>query len=566
MKSSIVISGVRARIYSLRATVISAIIFIFIGFPIAGADEFIWIDGSDSAGVLNTNIAGFLHGVDNGQDLSDSLVGLLAPQSWRLAKIQTLEEAALHSPDITYVLSDRYAWNHGGYQQANPWEDWTEYETFTLQTLMALENYYPEIDIDYWDIWNEPDHPYFWHGSYNQLLELFSRTYDIVKSFDPEAKIVGPSVSWYRPNNPGVANVTSFLADLDSLYGVRLEVVSWHENNSMFDTGVGPERIPGDADQIRAGLEYHFGPGYLPELHINEFTGTREHLSPGFSLSYLYYLDLSGVDQAMRSCWNVYSGNVPPYDYWCDCWGGLDGMFMEDGHTPQVVFWVYKAYADMTGLLRLSAVSTENNSCAFAVKNDSSETIQVLAGRYWNEYSEDVSINIQQYPYQHDSVLVRQWRIPHYTGFFENLPQAIALADGPQELTPQQIEIVNGSLTFIIGNFGANDVYYVFISEISHQTDVDVQTGISLSGLNSGIFPNPFNSRTAIRYFLPMQSQISIEIFDLLGRRIETIASGIKPAGIHTTIWNAENRSSGIYFYKIQTDDYAETGRMLLLK
>ena len=120
-------------------------------------------------------------------------------------------------------------------------------------------------------------------------------------------------------------------------------------------------------------------------------------------------------------------------------------MFMEDGHTPQVVFWVYKAYADMTGLLRLSAVSTENNSCAFAVKNDSSETIQVLAGRYWNEYSEDVSINIQQYPYQHDSVLVRQWRIPHYTGFFENLPQAIALADGPQELTPQQIEIVNGS-------------------------------------------------------------------------------------------------------------------------
>jgi len=79
-------------------------------------------------------------------------------------------------------------------------------------------------------------------------------------------------------------------------------------------------------------------------------------------------------------------------------------------------------------------------------------------------------------------------------------------------------------------------------------------------------YPNPFNNSTVITYQLPYSSQIKIEIYNILGRRISKIQDDIKPAGYHQTIWNAEDISSGVYFYKIQAGDCIETKKMLLVK
>jgi len=79
-------------------------------------------------------------------------------------------------------------------------------------------------------------------------------------------------------------------------------------------------------------------------------------------------------------------------------------------------------------------------------------------------------------------------------------------------------------------------------------------------------YPNPFNAQTTIQYSLPEQSKVSIDIFDILGRKIETLAEGMKPAGHHEIIWDAENYSSGLFFYRIIAGDYATTKKMLLLK
>jgi hypothetical protein len=78
--------------------------------------------------------------------------------------------------------------------------------------------------------------------------------------------------------------------------------------------------------------------------------------------------------------------------------------------------------------------------------------------------------------------------------------------------------------------------------------------------------PNPFYTQTTIRYYLPRQSKVTIDIFDILGRKIETLTVGIMAAGEHRAIWNANINSSGIYFFRIKTDDKVETKKMLLLK
>ncbi len=79
-------------------------------------------------------------------------------------------------------------------------------------------------------------------------------------------------------------------------------------------------------------------------------------------------------------------------------------------------------------------------------------------------------------------------------------------------------------------------------------------------------FPNPFNIATKIQYSLSEPSDITIEIYDLLGRIVKTLVDEEKQAGQHQAIWKAKHFSSGIYFYRIQAGDHSETKKMVLLK
>ncbi len=79
-------------------------------------------------------------------------------------------------------------------------------------------------------------------------------------------------------------------------------------------------------------------------------------------------------------------------------------------------------------------------------------------------------------------------------------------------------------------------------------------------------YPNPFNASTTIEFALPEASEVTIDIYDLLGRKVETLFNTNKPAGVHQVLWNAEKNSTGMYFYRIQAGDNIVTRKMLLLK
>jgi hypothetical protein len=79
-------------------------------------------------------------------------------------------------------------------------------------------------------------------------------------------------------------------------------------------------------------------------------------------------------------------------------------------------------------------------------------------------------------------------------------------------------------------------------------------------------YPNPFNSSTTIQYELPVNSNVTIEIYDVLGRRVATLVNEKQEAGYHQIRWDAKDKASGMYFYRIQAGDYVEAKKMLLLK
>lgn len=84
-------------------------------------------------------------------------------------------------------------------------------------------------------------------------------------------------------------------------------------------------------------------------------------------------------------------------------------------------------------------------------------------------------------------------------------------------------------------------------------------------------YPNPFNPSTTIQFDLPTPSFVKLEVFDARGQRVATLANRPFAAGIHREQWLGQNDAgrqvaSGLYFYRISSDDVVETRRMLLLK
>ena len=91
-------------------------------------------------------------------------------------------------------------------------------------------------------------------------------------------------------------------------------------------------------------------------------------------------------------------------------------------------------------------------------------------------------------------------------------------------------------------------------------------------------FPNPFNPSTTIRFSILETANVSIKIYDVLGREISTLVNEVKTPGIYSSVWNGDDNSgnkvsSGIYFYRIQavpaggrSNNFIETKKMILLK
>jgi arylsulfotransferase ASST/type IX secretion system substrate protein len=79
-------------------------------------------------------------------------------------------------------------------------------------------------------------------------------------------------------------------------------------------------------------------------------------------------------------------------------------------------------------------------------------------------------------------------------------------------------------------------------------------------------YPNPFNSMTRIRYQIKDNSNVVVKIYDVLGREISTLVNEFKEAGIYYLDFDSSNLSSGVYFYKLDSDKYIESKRMVIIK
>jgi hypothetical protein len=79
-------------------------------------------------------------------------------------------------------------------------------------------------------------------------------------------------------------------------------------------------------------------------------------------------------------------------------------------------------------------------------------------------------------------------------------------------------------------------------------------------------YPNPFNPQTTIRFAVPKPSEVRLKLFDLMGREVAVLVDERLQPGEYKVVFNGRRLGTGIYFYKLETRDFAQTRKLTILK
>ena len=79
-------------------------------------------------------------------------------------------------------------------------------------------------------------------------------------------------------------------------------------------------------------------------------------------------------------------------------------------------------------------------------------------------------------------------------------------------------------------------------------------------------YPNPFNPTTTINFSVPVESDVAIDIYNIQGAKVSSLANHTYDTGYHSITWNASGYSSGVYFIKMTSGSFTNTQKLMLIK
>ena len=82
----------------------------------------------------------------------------------------------------------------------------------------------------------------------------------------------------------------------------------------------------------------------------------------------------------------------------------------------------------------------------------------------------------------------------------------------------------------------------------------------------SAAYPNPFNPVTTLSFAIPVDSEVSLSIYNLQGREVSTLINANMDAGYHSIVWDANSYASGVYFVKMVAGEFVNTQKLMLIK
>jgi hypothetical protein len=305
--------------------------------------------------------------------------------------------------------------------------NWVSFLTHLVDDISASG-----VNVRY-DIWNEPDNSYFWPAGYagTQYFQMWDAAYSTIRSLQPSAVIVGPSVSNF--NN---TYITTFLTHVKAA-GTVPNFINWHFSGDPVS----------DAATVRADLSADSITGV--GLATNEYLGASQQ-NAGTEAWYLGRLAESGIAYGDHAIWSNCCGT-----------GSLDGIIVQDGtgvYQPTGQWWVYKDYADVTG--NLASVTASGSTSAVAGVDQSRGRVAILLGDDAGNTG-TVTLNLNglsaiPWAFSGTGANVVVQRIP------DQNPLAAPIVVSSQVLAPG-----TASLSLPINWAAANDAYFVTVTPVT---------------------------------------------------------------------------------------------------
>jgi hypothetical protein len=100
----------------------------------------------------------------------------------------------------------------------------------------------------------------------------------------------------------------------------------------------------------------------------------------------------------------------------------------------------------------------------------------------------------------------------------------------------------------------------------SNPLSADFVSGEALTYQLEQNYPNPFNPSTTIRFAVPQAGKVTLSVYNVLGEKIRDLISGFYETGIHSVNFDGKDLNSGVYIYKLQSENFVKVKKMLLMK
>ena len=286
--------------------------------------------------------------------------------------------------------------------------DWTAYTAFIDQLITDFKAAGMTGKDVRWELWNEPDYSGFWKGTQAQWLEMWKRGYQQVRAALPDAVIEGPSTAggtggWF----------TAFL-DYVKTNNVVPDYVGWHE--------AGGGDPVNDAKSARSGLSSRSI--NVTNLDVSEY-GSSGDQTAGHSAWYLARFERAGLD-GLRSNWGGGNG----------LYATMGGM-VTNSWQPKGQWWIYKRYADQTGLQ--AAVTAGSQADAVAYLDAAAGKSIIVVGNK-GSVTGTVSVKVTNIPADLQASGPPQVLV-------ENMPDGTAAVTAPTMVSNSTMPVTGNALT-----------------------------------------------------------------------------------------------------------------------
>ncbi len=498
------------------------------------------VDFSDSLRPVTHAGSGALYGVTESQPGSiENQVGPLSPRmyvqpaqsgsghQWGFAAAIPVAErlSVVEGTEVTIRLADinpNFPYNFIG------WENWEAEVRKTIEEKLAAE-----VDNFYgYEIWNEQ------HGTWQEDSDFFSTlwepTYDLIRELDPEARIIGPSDSYY--NRTRIEEFLDYCIENECLP----DIIAWHELG-------GPNNVSANILNYR-NLERELRIDNLP-ISINEWSGinrAEDEGAPGISASFIAKFERGGVESSAISWWS------PPL-------AGVLGSLLTNNFERGGGWYFFKWYGDMAGYMATVTPPSLNGDGldGFANLDVNNEVASIIFG---GNVTGAANIELNGIPAAFGDSVEVMYQYVEWEGPNISVP-------GPELVSISTYSNTEGTITIPVNLLDPMYGYRIVVTPVGKMVSNEHEESVRPEAITlNQNYPNPFNPNTVISFNLPESGEVSLKVYDLMGREVATLVDGRLNSGEHTFNFNANGLASGVYLYRITSGDFTQVKRMMLIK